>query len=110
MPKGQNRDSLIVFNLEQGDMVPQSGGIRKARWKRQGTGKSGGVRVIYYTRNKSEELVLPTLYAKSTTEDWFVSKPVRRLAWRIGAYAAGLGARPQAGEWCCAHFVGHRSH
>lgn len=26
-----------------GDVVPQSGGIRKVRWRRAGTGKSGGV-------------------------------------------------------------------
>jgi AraC-like DNA-binding protein len=32
-------------------LVPESGGIRKVRWGRAGSGKSGGVRVIYFTRN-----------------------------------------------------------
>ena len=32
-----------------------------------GTGKSGGVRVIYYVRTAQEDLVLLTLYAKSKT-------------------------------------------
>ncbi len=29
-------------------VIPGTGGVRKARWTRQGKGKSGGVRVIYY--------------------------------------------------------------
>ena len=50
-------------------MVKDSGGIRKVRWKRQGTGKSGGVRVIYFVKNEAEEVVLLTLYAKSETDN-----------------------------------------
>ena len=50
-------------------MVPGSGGIRKVRWSRAGTGKSGGVRVIYYVRTAPEDLVLLTLYAKSKTDN-----------------------------------------
>jgi hypothetical protein len=48
--------------------------------KRQGTGKSGGVRVIYFTRNEAEELVLLTLYAKSKTDNLTgaVLKEIRR--------------------------------
>ena len=50
-------------------MVPGSGGIRKVRWSRAGTGKSGGVRVIYYVRTVQEDIVLLTLYAKSKTDN-----------------------------------------
>ena len=49
--------------------MPESGGIRKVRWKRAGSGKSGGVRVIYVTRNAEGEVVLLTLYAKSKTDN-----------------------------------------
>lgn len=49
--------------------MPGSGGIRKVRWSRAGTGKSGGVRVIYYARTAQEDLVLLTLYAKSKTDN-----------------------------------------
>jgi hypothetical protein len=52
-----------------GDVVPQSGGIRKVRWRRAGTGKSGGVRVIYFTRTAEEEVVLLLIYAKSKTDN-----------------------------------------
>jgi hypothetical protein len=37
--------SFLSANPTAGDVVPESGGVRKIRWKRQGTGKSGGVRV-----------------------------------------------------------------
>ena len=49
--------------------MPESGGIRKVRWGRAGSGKSGGVRGIYFTRNEEGEVVLLTLYAKSKTDN-----------------------------------------
>lgn len=52
-----------------GDVVPRSGGIRKVRWRRAGTGKSGGVRVIYFTRTAEEEIVLLIIYAKAKTDN-----------------------------------------
>lgn len=61
--------AYIAVNPEAGDVVPGSGGIRKVRWRRAGVGKSGGVRVIYFTRTLQEEIVLLTLYAKSTTDN-----------------------------------------
>jgi hypothetical protein len=71
---------LPSANPDAGDVVPESGGIRKVRWKRQGTGKSSGVRVIYFTHNEAEELVLLTLYAKSKTDNLTgaVLKEIRR--------------------------------
>ena len=61
--------ALLAATPELGVIVKESGGIRKVRWKRQGTGKSGGVRVIYFVKNEAEELVLLTLYAKSQTDN-----------------------------------------
>lgn len=52
-----------------GVVVRDSGGIRKVRWSREGSGKSGGVRVIYFTRLVEGEVVLLTLYAKSKTDN-----------------------------------------
>lgn len=40
-------------------------GLRKMRWSRQGRGKRGGARVIYYTRLANGELVLLLVYAKA---------------------------------------------
>jgi hypothetical protein len=61
--------AYIASAPEAGVVVPGSGGIRKVRWKRPGSGKSGGVRVIYFARNEAEEIVLLTLYAKSELDN-----------------------------------------
>jgi len=61
--------AALSTSPEMGVVVKESGGIRKARWKRPGTGKSGGVRVIYYIKDEAEEIVLLLMYAKSTTDN-----------------------------------------
>ena len=61
--------AYIAQHPKAGDVVPDSGGIRKVRWGRAGTGKSGGVRVIYFMRTAEGELVLLTLYAKAKTDN-----------------------------------------
>ena len=66
--------SYIAAHPTAGDVVPESGGIRKVRWSRTGSGKSGGVRIIYFTRNAEQEVVLLTLYAKAKTDNLTGSK------------------------------------
>ncbi|AUN93667.1 type II toxin-antitoxin system RelE/ParE family toxin [Pseudazoarcus pumilus] len=61
--------AYIAEHPSAGDVVPESGGIRKVRWSRAGSGKSGGVRVIYFTRTAQGEIVLLTLYAKARTDN-----------------------------------------
>ena len=61
--------AYIADSPNAGDVVPNSGGIRKVRWRRAGTGKSGGVRVIYFTRTVEEEVVLLLMYAKAKTNN-----------------------------------------
>lgn len=61
--------AYIAEHPAAGNVVPESGGIRKVRWSRAGSGKSGGVRVIYFTRVSEGELVLLTLYAKAKTDN-----------------------------------------
>jgi mRNA-degrading endonuclease RelE of RelBE toxin-antitoxin system len=72
--------SFIALNPEAGSVVRGSGGVRKVRWVRQGTGKSGGVRIIYLARNEAGEVYLLTLYAKSESENISLStlKEIRR--------------------------------
>jgi len=62
------REEFAVFisqNPSAGSVVRGSGGVRKIRWARTGSGKRGGVRVIYYNRLHHEEVWLLTLYAKT---------------------------------------------
>ena len=52
-----------------GDIVQGTGGLRKVRWKQEGHGKSGGVRVIYYWMTEDEHLYMLYVYSKSQQED-----------------------------------------
>ena len=60
----------IAANPDVGDVIPDSGGIRKVRWKRPGTGKRGGVRVIYFYRDSTMPLYLLLIYAKAQRNNW----------------------------------------
>ena len=55
----------LLEHPDAGDVVQGSGGVRKVRWARSGSGKSGGVRVCYYTRNAAGQILLLVIYAKS---------------------------------------------
>ncbi len=60
---------FMMENPEAGDVVRESGGVRKLRWKRKGMGKRGGLRVIYFVRYQPNEIWLLTLYAKAKPEN-----------------------------------------
>lgn len=55
----------LAENPELGVLVRGSGGCRKVRWSRAGTGKSGGVRAIYYVELEEGEVCMLVLYPKS---------------------------------------------
>lgn len=60
---------FMMHNPEAGKVVRGSGGVRKLRWGRKGTGKRGGLRVIYFVRYQPNEFWMLTLYAKAKQED-----------------------------------------
>lgn len=55
-------------NPEAGDIIRESGGVRKLRWGAPGRGKRGALRIIYFLRSKQGEIWLLTLYAKNRAE------------------------------------------
>ena len=55
----------ISQNALTGDVIPGTGSLRKVRWTRQGVGKRGGSRVIYFNRLTSGEVVLLIVYSKA---------------------------------------------
>lgn len=60
----------LIVNPELGNVIQDTGGFRKLRWARPGTGKSGGVRVIYYNRSAvSGKLYLALIYAKNEADN-----------------------------------------
>lgn len=61
--------TMISQNPDIGDVVPKSVGVRKVRFARQGGGKSGGVRVIYYNRLENGKIFMLLVYAKAKTEN-----------------------------------------
>lgn len=68
----EERGAFAAYLAEHpnaGDVVPGSGGIRKVRWRRARSGKSGGVRVIYFTRLTEGEAVLLAMYAKAKLDN-----------------------------------------
>lgn len=55
----------LAANPKAGDIMEGTGGVRKLRWGRQGRGKSGGVRVVYYFHSDLMPLYLLTVFAKN---------------------------------------------
>lgn len=53
---------------DAGNLVRGSGGVRKVRWSRSGSGKSGGVRICYYTRTRAGQILMLVVYAKSAQD------------------------------------------
>lgn len=58
-----------MLNPEAGATVRGSGGVRKLRWRREGAGKRGGLRVTYFVRYEPKEFWMPTLYSKTAREN-----------------------------------------
>ena len=68
----EERDAMelhVAENPEIHPVVAGTGGVRKARWGRQGKGKRGGVRVIYFYRSAADVVYFLDIYAKAVKED-----------------------------------------
>jgi len=59
----------LVKRPDAGDLIKDGGGIRKFRWKRAGTGKRGGIRVIYYWLSEDNQLLMLVAYPKSVKDN-----------------------------------------
>jgi len=52
-----------------GAVISGSGGLRKVRWAPPGTGKRGGVRIIYYWAATQDRILMLLVYAKNERDD-----------------------------------------
>lgn len=59
----------LVTRPDMGDLIQGSGGLRKVRWKLEGRGKSGGVRVIYYWVTVDDQIRMLYVYPKGKQEN-----------------------------------------
>lgn len=58
----------LLERPEAGGIIPGSGGLRKLRWSVAGSGKRGGIRVIYYLYHRDTAYML-FAYRKNRQED-----------------------------------------
>jgi len=63
--------SRLAANPDAGDLIPGTGGFRKARWAdvRRGKGRRGGLRIIYYHFASDSQIWFVALYDKSEAAD-----------------------------------------
>lgn len=61
--------NYLLQHPKAGNVVPRSGGVRKIRWSTPGSGKRGGVRIIYFYKMKESEIWLLTIYRKSEVDN-----------------------------------------
>jgi mRNA-degrading endonuclease RelE of RelBE toxin-antitoxin system len=108
----EERKQLIDFlaaNPYAGDEIVGTGGVRKVRFAAKGKGKSGGVRVIYYTIDESIPLFALLIYGKGEQADLTSEQRERvaelakvikgsRIKVRRGARSASL-ARNSSRRW-----------
>jgi len=59
----------LVARPEAGKIIPGSGGLRKMRWRLPGSGKRGGIRVIYYWWKESSKILLLFVFSKSEQDN-----------------------------------------
>src|SRR5476651_636018 len=59
----------LMLRPEQGPVITGTGGARKIRWARAGSGKRGGVRVIYYWAPNEAAFYMLLAYAKNEQGD-----------------------------------------
>jgi hypothetical protein len=85
------RETLVAFvgaNPEAGEVIPETGGVRKVRWALEGMGKRGGARVVYYYLSERLPLFLLSAYAKNRKAN--LSKAERNAMKRlVSALVAG---------------------
>ncbi|EMX1426405.1 type II toxin-antitoxin system RelE/ParE family toxin [Escherichia coli] len=60
---------FLALNPDYGEVIPETGGLRKVRWVSGEKGKRAGVRVIYFHQVKHYEIRLLLIYRKGIKDD-----------------------------------------
>jgi hypothetical protein len=59
----------LAHRPNAGDLITRTGGLRKVRWRAEGSGKRGGVRVIYYHVVAQAQIRMILIYRKGVKDD-----------------------------------------
>jgi len=92
----EDRAALVdqmARNPEAGDVIPGTGGVRKMRWGRPGSGKRGGARMIYFYHDMDHPLYLLLAYAKAQASD--MSADEKKIVTTLAAVIKGAGQKEQ---------------
>ena len=71
----------LALYPKAGEVIQDTGGLRKVRWASGGSGKRGGVRVIYFHAVNQNQVRLLLIYRKGVKDDLSASekKVLRKL-------------------------------
>lgn len=72
----KNLQNELMKDPEAGDLIQDTGGLRKLRFadKRRGKGKRGGLRVIYFWKGAGDQFWLFAVYDKDQADDLTVDQ------------------------------------
>jgi hypothetical protein len=59
----------LALHPKAGEVIQDTGGLRKVRWASGGSGKRGGVRVIYFHAVNQKQVRLLLIYRKGVKDD-----------------------------------------
>jgi hypothetical protein len=61
--------NFLAYNPNAGVVIKGTGGVRKIRWNRDDSGKSGGFRIIYFFHSGDIPLFALNVFAKNEKEN-----------------------------------------
>jgi mRNA-degrading endonuclease RelE of RelBE toxin-antitoxin system len=59
----------LVRRPDAGDLIRETGGLRKVRWTSEGRGKRGGTRIVYYHVVSAAQIRMILIYRKGIKDD-----------------------------------------
>ena len=72
---------FLLENPDAGDVIKNTGGARKLRWRKKGQGKRGGFRTIYFYHSVENTFWMLTIYSKRDKED--LSETDKKIAAKL---------------------------